>query len=145
MSQPTRILESGARLACLAFLLLASPKPASSQTAGEVVEFFSAPQNLSVLDELEALGVRPRPPELPSAGGHPLEGKTFVFTGKFERFSRSEAQDLVRARGGRASGSVSKSTDYLVAGAGGGTKLAKARKLGRPVLTEDEFAELLGE
>ena len=70
-------------------------------------------------------------------------GMTFVMTGALEKFTREEAQEMVEKRGGKASGSVSKKTTYVVAGEAAGSKLRKAQELGIPVLTEDEFLELL--
>ena len=68
---------------------------------------------------------------------------TFVMTGALEKFTREEAQEMVEKRGGKASGSVSKKTTYVVAGEAAGSKLRKAQELGIPVLTEDEFLDLL--
>jgi len=66
-----------------------------------------------------------------------------VFTGALEKFSRDEAEAMVDARGGRASGSVSKKTDYVIAGPGAGSKLAKAKELGVEVISEDEFLKMI--
>ena len=73
----------------------------------------------------------------------PLEGKTLVVTGTLEGFSRTEAEEAIRAAGGKAAGSVSKKTDYVVAGESAGSKLAKAQELGIEVLDEDGFRRLL--
>jgi DNA ligase (NAD+) len=78
-----------------------------------------------------------------SAAGGPLAGRTVVVTGTIEGFSREEAEDAVRAAGGKPAGSVSKKTDYVVAGPGAGSKLQKATELGIPVLDADGFRRLL--
>jgi DNA ligase (NAD+) len=70
-------------------------------------------------------------------------GMTFVLTGTLTRFDRKTAQTLIEERGGKASGSVSKKTTYVVAGEAAGSKLTKAQELNIPILTEDEFAEML--
>jgi DNA ligase (NAD+) len=88
--------------------------------------------------------------EAPEAGAAPAEpgegllaGKTVVVTGTLPGFSRQEAEEAIRAAGGHAAGSVSKATDYLVAGDKAGSKLAKAEQLGVPVLDEEGFRRLL--
>jgi len=98
-----------------------------------------------VLRELAAVGVEPELPEPRPAGdaGGPLEGKTVVVTGTIEGFSREEAEAAIRAAGGKAAGSVSKMTDYVVAGESAGSKLAKAQELGLPILDGDGFRKLL--
>ena len=73
----------------------------------------------------------------------PLDGKTLVVTGTLEGFTRPEAEEAIRAAGGKPAGSVSKKTDYLVAGESAGSKLAKAQELGVPVLDEDGFRRVL--
>jgi DNA ligase (NAD+) len=70
-------------------------------------------------------------------------GKTFVFTGALTRFTREEAEALVERAGGRAAGSVSRNTSYLVAGERAGSKLVRARELGVPVITQEEFLAML--
>ncbi|MEQ9070674.1 MAG: BRCT domain-containing protein, partial [Gimesia chilikensis] len=74
-----------------------------------------------------------------------LEGKTVVVTGTLSRFTRDQAKEFIEKHGGKASGSVSSKTDYLVAGENAGSKLTKAQSLEVPVLSEDEFLALLGE
>ncbi len=112
------------------------------QVAGSVTRFFAAENNRLLLQELAALGVVPQgSPQQPA--GERCSGKIFVFTGSLERFTRQEGEALVEAEGGRASGSVSKKTDYVVAGPGAGSKLAKAQQLGVTVLSEEEFLDLL--
>ena len=98
-----------------------------------------------VLDDLAEAGVEvelpaPRPVAAPDG---PLAGMTVVVTGTIEGFSREEAEEALRAAGGKAAGSVSKKTDYLIAGPGAGSKLAKAQELGVPVLDADGFRQLL--
>jgi DNA ligase (NAD+) len=70
-------------------------------------------------------------------------GKTFVLTGKLEKYTREEASRLIEDRGGRVSGSVSKKTDYVLAGEDAGSKLAKAESLGVAIITEDQFESML--
>ncbi len=113
------------------------------QAADSVVRFFSDPRNRQVLDRLKEAGVAPKAQE--KRAGGPLSGKTFVFTGTLSLFSRNEAKEMVEALGARATGSVSKKTDYLVAGEEAGSKLEKARKLGIAVLNEEEFLQMMKE
>ena len=77
-------------------------------------------------------------------GGKDLSGKTFVVTGTLTRYSRDEIEDLIKKLGGKSTGSVSKKTDYVVAGEKAGSKLEKAKALGVPVLTEENFDKLIG-
>jgi DNA ligase (NAD+) len=80
----------------------------------------------------------------PGVDGADLSGKTFVVTGTLQRYSRDEIEELIKTLGGKAAGSVSKKTSYVVAGESAGSKLDKARKLGVTVLTEGEFEKLIG-
>lgn len=117
--------------------------------AENIVDFFADPENAALLDELRALGVETQVHDdgRPAAGEGelPLAGKTLVVTGTLNRFSRSEVEELIRQKGGKASKSVSGKTDWVVAGAEAGSKLTAARQLGVPVLSEEEFLELVGE
>jgi DNA ligase (NAD+) len=108
-----------------------------------LVDFFQEPHNVAALDDL--LGhLEVTPYERPQAVASPITGKTVVFTGTLERFSRNEAKATAERLGAKVSGSVSGKTDYLVAGADAGSKLAKAREAGVTVLTEDEWLALIG-
>ncbi|MDF1579675.1 MAG: NAD-dependent DNA ligase LigA [Desulfuromonadales bacterium] len=107
------------------------------QVAASVVSFFRNPDNRAILQRLAQAGVAAQE-EAPRAGG-PLFGKTFVFTGTLSQLGRTEAQQKVERCGARASGSVSKKTDYVVAGTEAGSKLDKALQLGLTVMTEEEF------
>jgi DNA ligase (NAD+) len=83
--------------------------------------------------------------ETSGSAGTSLAGKTLVVTGTLTKYSRGEIEELIVKHGGKASGSVSKSTDYLVAGEKAGSKLDKAQALGVPVITEDDFEALLND
>ena len=96
-----------------------------------------------LIDHLLAAGVRSQEAEAPAEG--PLTGKTLVFTGTMTRMTRPQAEELVRSLGGRAAGTVSSKTDFVVAGEAAGSKLDKAQRLKVPVLTEDGFLELIGQ
>jgi DNA ligase (NAD+) len=114
--------------------------------AGAVLAFFAAETNRALLERLRLTGLRfdePRGPA-PAAAG-PFAGKSFVLTGTLEGFTREQAASLIEARGGRVSGSVSRSTDYVLAGGETGSKLKKARELGLAILSERDFRRMLGE
>jgi DNA ligase (NAD+) len=116
--------------------------------AAAIAGYFSAPETAAVLADLVDAGVVAEPPARrvapgsgPAAG--PLAGKTVVVTGSLAGFDRAGAEEAIRAAGGKAAGSVSKNTSYVVAGEGAGSKLAKATELDVPVLDEDGFRRLL--
>ena len=113
--------------------------------AGAVIGFFQAPGTAELLERLEKAGVNFS--ELVAAdavvGDRTLEGKTFVFSGALEDYTRDDAAALVRSRGGRVLAAVSKKTDYLVAGGEPGGKLTRAHDLGVEVIDESTFRELL--
>lgn len=122
--------------------LLAVPN-IGPRTAAEIQAWFEDEDNRRLVDELLALGVAPVEAEGPV--GDALVGKTFVFTGKLERFTREAAEAAVASLGGKAAGTVTKKTSYLVAGPGAGSKLANAEKLKVEVLDEEGFLALLPE
>ncbi|NQT97947.1 MAG: NAD-dependent DNA ligase LigA [Candidatus Marinimicrobia bacterium] len=106
-----------------------------------VIRFWSDSTNRSIVEACLTAGVKLAEPVV--SPGLDLSGKTFVFTGSLEQFTRSQAKEMVENLGGRASGSVSKKTDYLVAGPGAGSKLRKAEELDITVLSENAFLELI--
>jgi len=111
--------------------------------AASVHEWLASDYGRRTIAGLRAAGVRLDVPQAERVAGGPLTGKTLVVTGTLAGFSRQEAEEAIRKAGGRASSSVSKKTDYLVAGAEAGSKLATATKLGVPVLDEAAFTKLL--
>ncbi len=120
---------------------LASIEGVGEKTAESIKSFFENDENLRVLEKLRKAGVRfsQEKEQTVQTADDRFAGKTFVFTGSLSRFTRDEAADIVRSRGGKATGSVSSKTDYVVAGEDPGSKLDKARKLGVQVLSEEEF------
>jgi DNA ligase (NAD+) len=110
--------------------------------AQSLVAFFQDAGNQAVLEKLHRGGVRATALER-TVTDQSMRGKTLVFTGELQSYTRAAAKSLVEARGGRVTASVSRSTSYVVAGVDAGSKLDQARKLGVPVLTEDEFIALL--
>ncbi|WP_430251425.1 NAD-dependent DNA ligase LigA [Neorhizobium sp. DAR64860/K0K1] len=111
--------------------------------ARAIVEFFKEPRNLDVVTRL-LTEVTPQAAEQIAASNSPVAGKTVVFTGSLERFTRDEAKARAEGLGAKVAGSVSKKTDYVVAGPGAGSKLDKARELGVEVMTEDEWLSFIG-
>jgi DNA ligase (NAD+) len=111
--------------------------------AEQVSTFFRQPHNLEVIEGLLAAGVAWPPVESPAAAEQPLAGKTIVITGVLSR-SRDEIKSELTALGAKVTGSVSKKTDYLLAGEDAGSKLEKARALGVRVVTEEELSDLAG-
>jgi DNA ligase (NAD+) len=106
--------------------------------AGNVAAYFADPANVELVDRLLNSGIR-WPPLAPAPAQGAFLGKSFVLTGTLEGMTREAAQEAILARGGKVSGSVSKKTDYLVAGAEAGSKLKKAQTLSVPILTEAQF------
>ena len=115
--------------------------------AEAVFDYFQSPSNIQVVDKLAAAGVNMTEDtsDADGNGASSLEGLRFVVTGRLANYSRSAIQDRIKELGGSVSGSVSKRTDYLVAGEDAGSKLAEAERLEVGILTEDDFERLLSE
>ena len=110
--------------------------------ANSIVEFFTQEQTKDLIERLKEAGVNTK--ELQDENiDNRFEGKTFVLTGSLSEFTRKEAEELIEKYGGKTSGSVSKKTDYLLAGEEAGSKLTKARELGVTIISEEEFKELI--
>lgn len=129
------------RLAELSEVELQEIRDIGPAVAASITGFFRNERNRQLLQRLHQAGVRPVA-AVQGVKGVRFNGKTFVFTGRLERFSREEAKQMVEQEGGNVSGSVSGKSDYVVAGAEAGSKLDKARRLGITVLDEQEFLQL---
>jgi DNA ligase (NAD+) len=122
---------------------LASVKGFGPRRAESVYNFLHGPGE-QIIHDLRAAGLKLIEDVKPKVTTGPLAGKTVVVTGTLQNYSRKEIEDLIALHGGKATSSVSKKTDYVVAGDEAGSKLDKARQLGIKVLTEDEFENLIG-
>jgi DNA ligase (NAD+) len=115
--------------------------------ASSLLKFFNSPAGSELLKRLQELGIHPQSHQPSQTAGNSkclLSGKTFVLTGTLPTLSRDEASALIRGAGGSVTGSVSKNTDYLLAGESAGSKYEKARELGMLILDEAQFRALLG-
>ena len=110
--------------------------------AGQVAAYFRQPDNAALVDRLLASGIRWPAVKRTAAPGK-LAGKNFVLTGTLATLTREAAQEAIAQRGGKVTGSVSKKTGYVIAGADAGSKLKKAEELGVAVLDEQAFLQLL--
>ena len=112
--------------------------------AASIHDYFQDRENQTLLDDLAAAGVSPEPLQTAEAKGGklPFAGKTLVLTGTLPKRSRAEAEALIKERGGKVSGSVSKVTSYVLAGDEPGSKREKAKQLGIPIIDEAEFERL---
>jgi DNA ligase (NAD+) len=113
------------------------------KVANSIVQFFSEPVNRQLIKKLEKVGVRPTA-EKREVKSNKFAGKSFVFTGGLANRSREDAGELVKQHGGKVASSVSKKTDYVVVGTDPGSKYDKAKELGVPILTEEQFEKLIG-
>lgn len=112
--------------------------------ASSIYQFFHNAENLKILKKLEKAGLAMEQAARPGKAGA-LSGKTVVVTGTLTSYSRSDIEELIRKLGGNPSSSISKKTDFLVAGSEAGSKLDKAKALGVKVITEEEFKKIVGE
>jgi DNA ligase (NAD+) len=111
--------------------------------AESVCDYVGNAENMDIIRQMLAAGVDPEPPQ--AKRSNKLAGKTIVVTGTLEKFSRQQAQQAIRQAGGKAAGSVSKKTDFVLAGENAGSKLDKAIELGVAVITEEQFMEMIEE
>ena len=111
--------------------------------AESIIHFFAEPKNLEVISQLVELGVHWE--DMPAVNKEelPFYGKIFVLTGTLPTLSRDRASEMIRKAGGKASGSVSKKTDFVLAGEAAGSKLAKAEALGVKIIDETTFLDML--
>jgi DNA ligase (NAD+) len=112
--------------------------------AASVHAFLQSRFGRDTIDDLAELGLKMTAPRAARRQAEAIAGKTFVVTGTLEKYGRDEIEELITQLGGRAASSVSKNTDYVVAGEKAGSKLDKAKALGIPILTEDDFQKLVG-
>ena len=110
--------------------------------ANSIVEFFEQEQTKDLIEKLKQAGVNMVAQDEEETDNR-FEGKTFVLTGSLEKYTRGEASDIIEKFGGKVSGSVSKKTDYLLAGEEAGSKLTKAQSLGIAIITEEQFEEMV--
>lgn len=113
------------------------------KVAAAIVEYFSDKSHVREVQQLLEYGVVPKPVEVVSFQGHSFSGKTFVLTGTLDKYSRDQAAALIKERGGKVTNSVSKKTDYVLAGEAAGSKLDKAQELGVKVLSEKDFEKMV--
>ena len=111
-------------------------------TAHSITEFFKQPQTLDLIEKLKQAGVNMEVIKKKSSDNR-FDGKTFVLTGSLENYTRDEATKIIENLGGKTSSSVSKKTDYVLAGEDAGSKLKKAQELGVNIISEEEFAVMV--
>lgn len=121
---------------------LTSINEIGERIAESIIEFFSNPSEREIIDRLRKAGLNLES-EFASGTTNEFEGMTFVLTGELQSITRREAEELIEKRGGKAAGSVSKKTTYVVAGANAGSKLQKAEELGITILSEEDFRNML--
>jgi DNA ligase (NAD+) len=123
---------------------LAQVEGIGPRRAASIHNFFHSKAGETTIEELRHLGLKlTEEKRAVPTGDSGIAGKSIVVTGTLQKFSREEIEELIKSLGGNAAGSVSKKTDFVVAGDKAGSKLGKAKALGVPVLTEEEFAALI--
>ena len=110
--------------------------------AESIYNFFREEQTIDLINKLKEYGVN-MVAEKEEGVDERFAGKTFVLTGTLEKYSRDEASEIIEKFGGKTSGTVSKKTTYVLAGEAAGSKLTKAQNLGIPIITEQEFEEMI--
>jgi DNA ligase (NAD+) len=120
---------------------LLSIREVGPQVARSIRAFFDNPVNRRVVEKILAAGVTLKQDKI--AGPEPLKGRSFVLTGKLKNFSREEAKQKIESLGGKVSGQISSRIDYLIMGEDPGSKFAKAREMGLPILSEQEFMKMI--
>ena len=124
------------------FESLAMTEDVGEITANNIIEFFSQEQTKDTLQKLKEAGVNMKLLEEETSDNR-FDGKTFVLTGTLEKYTRQEASDIIEKHGGKVSSSVSKKTDYVLAGEEAGSKLTKAQELGVTIISEAEFENMV--
>jgi len=120
-----------------------SIKGIGEKSAESLVDWFNDAKNMEILKRMEKLGVEIMINEKRKTKNEKLIGKTFVLTGEMKGWTRDEAKDIIRKGGGDVSSSVSKNTDFVVAGENPGSKFKKAIELGVRIINESEFKEMI--
>jgi DNA ligase (NAD+) len=135
------------RLMAMTAVELEGIEDVGPRIAESIIEYFAAPSNREIIERLRQAGVQMEMPEESTEGrSDTLSGKSFVISGVFSRHSRDEYKALIDKNGGKKVGSISKKTDYVLAGENmGPAKLEKAQKLGIPIIDENEFLAMIGE
>ncbi len=113
--------------------------------AQSAADYFAMDSTKKMIEEIKQLGLNTKNlTEKQEIKDNPFMGKTVVITGTLPTYKRSEAQEIIEKLGGKAAGSVSKKTDYVLAGEAAGSKLTKAQQLGITIIDEDEFRRMIG-
>ncbi|MFS8563298.1 MAG: NAD-dependent DNA ligase LigA [Rhabdochlamydiaceae bacterium] len=140
LAEETRSIEKLAQMGQEDFLAI---EGIGEKMAQALVAYFADKEHMKEIEALLGVGVKPQAPKTIKRTDHAFSSKTFVLTGSLQDYTRQEATDLIKERGGKVTGSVSSNTDYVLAGDEAGSKLDKAKKLGIKILSEQEFQKML--